>query len=158
MDRSEALDSIGHRLLEALQDNARLSFAELGRRVGLSAPAVAERVRRFEDLGIVTGYAAVVDRARLGYGLTAFIRLRTSSDRYGRIAELASSMPEILECHHVTGEDGFVMKVVARSVPHLDAMIVKLAPFATTTSSVVLSTQVEAKPIRPPGRQGQDLA
>ena len=150
MDRSEALDPTGRKLLEALQENARLSFAELGRRVGLSAPAVAERVRRLEDLGIIAGYTAMVDRTRLGYGLTAFIRLRTSSDRYGRIAELASSMPEVLECHHVTGEDGFVMKVIARSVSHLDAVIVRLAPFAQTTSSIVLSTQEEAKPIRPP--------
>ena len=148
-DSKVTVDDIGVRLLRALQDNARMSFADLARVVGLSPPAVAERVRRLEELGVIAGYRAVIDRSRLGIGLTAFIRARVPSDQYARIDSLAREMPEILECHHVTGDDGFVFKVWARSVQHLDQIILRLAPFAATASSIVLSTKVENKSIDP---------
>src|SRR3546814_19877632 len=109
MEGKEKIDEIGWRILEVLQRNARMNFAELGRLVGLSAPAVAERVKRLEDRGVMTGYQAQVDRAKLGYGLTAFIRMRTSSDTYPRIAAPVRELPEILACHHVTGEAAFIM-------------------------------------------------
>src|SRR3546814_8377519 len=128
MESKEKIDEVGWRILEALQRNERMNFAELGRLVGLSAPAVAERVKRLEDRGVLTGYQAQVDRAKLGYGLTAFIRMRTSSDTYPRIDALVRDMPEILECHHVTGEDAFIMKVIAQSIGHLDEIILRLAP------------------------------
>src|SRR3546814_3782474 len=91
MEGKEKIDEIGWRILEVLQRNARMNFAELGRLVGLSAPAVAERVKRLEDRGVLTGYQAQVDRAKLGYGLTAFIRMRTSSDTYPRIEDRKST-------------------------------------------------------------------
>lgn len=147
MDSKEALDETSLRLVDALQRDARLSYANLGRQVGLSPPAVADRIRRLEDAGIITGYRAQVNRSKLGYGLMAFIRLKASSGQYDRIEALAHGTPEILECHHVTGESGFILKVIARSVAHLDTVILHLAPHAATTSSIVLSTRVEDKPV-----------
>ena len=147
MESKEPLDEIGIILLEALQQDARLSYADLGRRVGLSPPAVTERIRRLEISGVITGYRAQVNRSKLGYSLTAFIRLRAASDQYDRIDALVGDTPEILECHHVTGEDGLILKVIARSVAHLDQVILNLAPYAATTSSIVLSTQLEGKPV-----------
>lgn len=150
IESKDPLDEIGRQLLQALQQDARLNYADLARRVGLSPPAVAERIRRLEQSGTITGYQAQVDRSRLGYGLTAFIRMKAASDQYDRIDALVADMPEVLECHHVTGEDGFILKVIARSVGHLDRVILRLAPHAATTSSIVLSTRVEGKPVTLP--------
>lgn len=151
-DSKDKLDDTSLHLLAALQCDARLSYADLARRVGLSPPAVADRIRRLERQGVITGYRAQVDRGKLGYGLTAFIRLRAASEQYDSIDALADETPEILECHHVTGEDGFILKVIARSVAHLDQLILRLAPYAATTSSIVLSTRAEGKPVAvPPG-------
>ncbi len=147
MESKEALDETNLHLVDALQLEARLSYAELGRQVGLSPPAVAERIRRLESAGVITGYRAQVNRSKLGYGLMAFIRLRAASDQYERIDALVRETPEILECHHVTGDNGFILKVIARTVDHLDTVIVHLAPYAATTSSIVLSTRVEDKPV-----------
>lgn len=155
MDLSDQIDDIGWRILDALQRDGRLNFAALGRAVGLSAPAIAERVRRLEAMGIITGYQARVDRARLGYGLTAFVRLRAAGDVLPRLAALIRDTPEILDCHHVTGEHEVILKLAARSIAHLDALILRLAPYGATTSSVVLSTMAEGRPVpapRPPAR------
>lgn len=118
--------------------------------MGLSAPAVADRVRRLEDLGVIRGFAAQVDRAALGLTLTAFIRVRAPNAAFPGLRRLAREAPEILECHLVTGDDGFIIKVAADGVDHLDQVIQKLAPFGTTVSSIVLSTTVEQKPVTPP--------
>ena len=149
MEPKPRLDDIDRLLIGELQRDARSSYAHLGRLTGLSAPAAAERVRRLEDVGVFLGYRARVDRVLLGYGLTAFIRLKVPSGLYPRIDALAEEMPEILECHHVTGEDGFIIKLIARDVTHLDELIARIAPFAATTSSIVLSTRLEGKPIAP---------
>lgn len=141
------LDDLSWRLLDALQEDGRMSYAEIGRKLGLSPPAVAERMRRLEDLGVVTGYRPVIDRARLGRPITAFIRLRTPSENYPRIDAFARERPEVLECHHVTGEDSHVFKVACASIQHLDRMILRLAPFGPTTTTIVLSTQAEGEPI-----------
>lgn len=153
MEPKEVLDETSLRLVEALQRDARLSYADLGRQVGLSPPAVAERIRRLETAGVITGYRAQVNRSKLGYGLMAFIRLKAAGDQYGPIEALAREIPEILECHHVTGEAKFILKVVARSVAHLDTVMLQLAPHAAATSSIVLSTRVEDKPL-PPQQNG----
>ena len=136
------LDSVGRKLLQAVQENARLSFSELGRRVGLSAPAVAERVRKMEEVHLITGYHAEVDPALLGYGVLAFIRLTTSTARYPRVLDLAQRLPEIRECHHVTGSEAFILKVLATSVPHLESLIAQLSVFGATSTSIVLSSPV----------------
>jgi Lrp/AsnC family leucine-responsive transcriptional regulator len=136
------LDPVGRKLLRAVQENARLSFSELGRRVGLSAPAVAERLRKLEEFEIINGYHAEVDPAALGYGVTAFIRLTTSTDKYPRVLELAQRLPEIRECHHVTGGEAFILKVLATSIPHLESLIAQLSVFGATSTSIVLSSPV----------------
>jgi Lrp/AsnC family leucine-responsive transcriptional regulator len=136
------LDPVGRKLLRALQENARLSFSELGRRVGLSSPAVTERVRRLEELDIITGYHAEVNPAALGYGVMAFIRLTTPTEKYPRVLELAQRLPEIRECHHVTGGEAFILKVLATSIPHLESIIVQLSAFGATSTSIVLSSPV----------------
>jgi Lrp/AsnC family leucine-responsive transcriptional regulator len=136
------LDPVGRKLLRAMQENARLSFSELGRRVGLSAPAVAERLRKLEELEIITGYHAEVNPASLGYGVMAFIRLTTTTAQYPRVLELAQRLPEIRECHHVTGSEAFILKVLATSIPHLESIIAQLSAYGATGTSIVLSSPV----------------
>ncbi|CAG0936888.1 HTH-type transcriptional regulator LrpC [Thermoflexales bacterium] len=136
------LDATGRKLLRALQENARLSYSELGRQVGLSAPAAAERVRRLEEAELIIGYHAEVDPAAMGYGVLAFIRLTTSTDKYPRVLELAQRLSEIRECHHVTGGEAFIMKVLATSIPHLESIIAQLSIFGATSTSIVLSSPV----------------
>src|SRR3712207_257905 len=105
------LDEVSWAILCALQENARLSYSELGRRVGLTPPAVAERVKRLEEAGIITGYRAELDLSKLGLFLTVIIRLAPRGRPSGELGARLAVLPEVLECHHVTGEDCFVMKV-----------------------------------------------
>jgi len=134
------MDTTDHQLLEALQNDARVSYAELGRRVGLTPPAVAERVRRLETSGIISGYHAQVDLKKAGYGLVAFIRLSSAPELAKQLGRIAAETPEVLEFHHVTGTEGFVLKVAARSIEHLEKVIMQLLPYGQTTTSIVLSS------------------
>jgi Lrp/AsnC family leucine-responsive transcriptional regulator len=136
------MDAIDRQLLSALQLDARISYAELGRQVALTAPAVAERVRRLEGLGAITGYHATVDLKRAGYGIVAFIRLSAPPELLGQLETLAAETPEILEFHRVTGSEGCVAKAAVTSVEHLDRIVVKLMPYGATTTSIVLSSPV----------------
>jgi len=136
------MDAIDRNLLEALQNDARVSYAELGRRVGLTPPAVAERVRRLETSGIISGYHAQVDLKKAGYGLVAFIRLSSAPELAKQLGRIATETPEVLEFHHVTGTEGFVLKVAARSIEHLEKVIMLLLPYGQTTTSIVLSSPV----------------
>jgi Lrp/AsnC family leucine-responsive transcriptional regulator len=145
------LDKTGRHLLRELQANARLSFSELGRRVGLSTPAVVERMRRLEEAGLITGYRAEVNPEKLGLAVTAFIRLFTTAKEYPRFLALAETLPEVLECYHVTGGESFVLKVVCESLVHLEAVIARLSPFGETSTSVVLSAPIHRRVLeRPP--------
>jgi Lrp/AsnC family leucine-responsive transcriptional regulator len=139
------LDETNWRILEDLQKNGRLSFAELGRRVGLTLPAVAERVRKMEDAGIIAGFRAEIDPARIGLPIAAFIRISVVGDVLARVARTVREMPEVLECHRGTGADSFTMKVAVESVEHLEKLIDKLAPFGATSTSIVLSTLVRRR-------------
>ena len=103
-------DDIGRQILRILQEDGRISFNELGRKVGLSSPAVAERVRRMEEAGIILGYRAIVDQSRVGYPIMAFVRLSIPVSFLAQADELAKSIPEVLECHHLTGSDGVILK------------------------------------------------
>lgn len=138
----KVLDEIGWKILRELQENARISFAELGRRVNLSIPAVTERVRRLEDAGVITGYHAEVDAEKIGLPITAFIRMNIVGDMTPRLTALLKELPEISECHRGTGGDSFIMKVNVASVHHLERLIDRLLPFGTTTTSIVLSSPV----------------
>jgi len=135
-------DEINHKLLVALQNSGRASFAELGRLVGLTAPAVAERVRRLEEEGLIRGYRADIDFAKLGYTISAFIRMRVPPAKYPQLHAMARSIREIRECHHLSGEDSFILRVHAESVADLESIIQRLSEHGTTATAVVLSTPV----------------
>jgi Lrp/AsnC family leucine-responsive transcriptional regulator len=140
-----SIDQTGLRLLAELQDDARLSLAELGRRVGLSSPAVAERLQRLESSGVIRGYHADVDPVALGYPLTAVIRIRPAPRQLSKLAELARDAPEVVECHRITGEDCYLLRAHVRSVTHLEELIDQFTPFGQTTTSIVQSSPVPAR-------------
>jgi Lrp/AsnC family leucine-responsive transcriptional regulator len=144
-ETKKLIDEVGWQIIQALQENARLSFAELGRRVGLSLPAVAERVRRLEEAGIITGYHAEINLSKVGLTIMAFIRINVPADRYPQIIAIASDLPEVLECYHLSGTDSFIVKVVTTSIPHLEALITRLSAFGQTTTSIVLSSSLNKR-------------
>lgn len=143
------IDEIDWKILKEMQENARISFAELGRRVGLTTPAVIERVRKLEDAKIITGYRAEIDTAKVGLPITAFVRMSISGVDYSHIIEVAENSAEVLECHRGTGGDSFIIKVAVASVEHLQTMIDKLTPYGITTTSIVLSSPVKQRVIEP---------
>jgi len=136
------LDETNLRLLGELQRDARLSIAELGRRVGLSSPAVAERVKRLELEGVIAGYRAEIDPRRLGYSLGVIIRIRPNPRQLADVAALARDTPEVIECHRVTGEDCYVMTAYVRDVEHLEAVIDQFVAYGQTTSAIMQSAPV----------------
>jgi Lrp/AsnC family transcriptional regulator, leucine-responsive regulatory protein len=141
------IDEIDWKILKELQINARITFAELGRRVGLTTPAVIERIRKMEDAGIITGYRVEIETAKVGLPITAFIRMSITGVDYSHIIEVASESTEVLECHRGTGGDSFIMKVAVADVGHLQTLIDKLTPYGITTTSIVLSSPVERRVI-----------
>lgn len=137
-------------LLEALQQDARLGYAELGRKVKLSAPAVAERVKRMEEAGVISGYRAVVNARKLGYEIDAMIRLRCDGGICARVGALVADIPEVLDCRRLAGEDSALLRVVAMSIPHLETVLdrlLKLHASISTTTLVVLQTPHENRPL-----------
>ena len=146
------LDETGRKILATLQREGRVPFSELGRRVGLSAPAVAERVRRMEDVGLIAGWRAMVDRQHLGWPMTAFMRISCPGEKYQAVRRLSHDLPEVIDCHHVTGEDCFFIKLAVGSVEHLERVIDRFRDVGRTVSSVALSTIVEDKPPAIPPR------
>ncbi|MEM9764949.1 MAG: Lrp/AsnC family transcriptional regulator [Pseudomonadota bacterium] len=145
--RSEetGLDSIDATILRELCADARIPRAELSRRVGLSAPSVADRVRRLEDIGIITGYSARVDPARLGYGLTILIRARPLPGEMKNMIEAIQETPQIVACDRVSGEDCFVARAHVRDVAEMETVIDRIVPFGATNSSIVQSSPVEER-------------
>ncbi len=141
------IDLIDWKILKELQQNARISFAELGRRINLTTPAVIERIRKLEDAKIITGYRAEIDAAKIGLPITAFIRMSIAGVDYSHIIEVAKKSPEVLECHRGTGGDSFILKVAVSDVEHLQNLIDKLVPFGITTTSIVLSSPVKSRVI-----------
>jgi Lrp/AsnC family transcriptional regulator, leucine-responsive regulatory protein len=141
------LDTIAWKILENLQQDARMSFAELGRKVGLSTPAVAERVRRLEESGVITGYHATVDIAKLGVPIHVLMRLTIPGGdlQIGRTVTAIKELPEITRCHRITGDESFVIEAHLVSVRHLEALIDRLSAFGATATSTVLSSPVERR-------------
>jgi Lrp/AsnC family leucine-responsive transcriptional regulator len=136
------IDDVNRRLLAELQENARLTLAELGRRVGLSSPAVAERLQRLERQGVIRGYHAEIDPATLGLPMTAIIRVRPSPGQLYNVAGLAQETPEVVECTRVTGDDCYVMTAHLRDVGHLEEVIDRFAVLGQTTTSIAQSAPV----------------
>jgi Lrp/AsnC family leucine-responsive transcriptional regulator len=139
------IDEIDRNILKELQREARVSYAELGRRVGLTTPAVIERVRKLEDAGVIVGYRAEIDTAKVGLGITAFVRMSITGVDYSHIIEVAEQSNEVLECHRGTGGDSFIMKVAVSSVEHLQEVIDRLVPYGITTTTIVLSSPVKRR-------------
>ena len=148
--RRNGLDEANLKLLTELQDDARLSFAELGRRVGLSSPAVAERLARLEEDGVITGYRAEVDPRALGLNLGVVIRIRPAPRELHKVAELAQRTPEVVECQRITGEDCYFMKAYVRDVEHLEEVIDAFAFHGQTTTSILQSSPVPRRGIATP--------
>ena len=144
------LDEVDWRLLSELQADGRLSFNELGRRVHLSSPAVAERVRRLEQAGIITGYAARVDPARAGQPLLAFIQLRCALGSCLLKTTTAADYPELVEIHKLSGEHCTLLKVRATSLAHLEGLIERLGTHGEMRTHIVLSTQFDGRAVQPP--------
>lgn len=142
LDPEKLLDDTGWQILRILQENARVSFAEVGRRVGLSLPAVSERVRRMEEARIITGYRAQVDPHKVGLPLTVFVRLTTTPQQYPPVRALVAQRSGILECHHVTGGDSFILKAVVGSMAELEELLGELSFYGQTVTSIVLSSMV----------------
>lgn len=150
-NHAQLLDQIGWNILKELQQNARIPFAELGRRVGLSTPAVAERVRNMEDAGIILGYRTEVDPMACGYNVKAFIRVNVAGEKLQHFIELAKKRPEVLECHRVTGAESFIVKVAVTDMQHLESVIDSLMPYVATTTSMILSSAITSAPVQPTG-------
>ena len=138
-------DKTDARLLAELQGDARLTNAELGRRVSLSPPAVADRLRRLERDGVITGYRAEVDAKALGYTLGAIIRIRPSARQLPKVAELARESPEVVECHRITGEDCFFLKLYLRDIEHLEEVVDRFLIYGQTTTSIIQSSPVPGR-------------
>jgi len=145
MDSTALMDSYGRKLLEELQANARLSVAELGRRIGLSPTATAERMKQMEEIGILRGYTIEIDREALGLEVLAFIRMSCSGQQYHRLLDYVQTLEEVRECHHLTGGDDLLLKVTTTSMANLEALIEALLPYGTLITSLVLSTPVERR-------------
>ncbi|SFC20511.1 Lrp/AsnC family transcriptional regulator [Streptomyces aidingensis] len=144
-----SLDETDLRLLEVLQRDGRASFAELARQVSMSASAVTERVRKLEESGVIGGYAAVVDPEKLGLTIQALVRLRYPTNNYRPVHDLLAVLPEAVEAHHVTGEDCFVIKVLARSMRHLEQTVGRIAGLGAVTTSIVYSSPLPGRPLSP---------
>lgn len=145
MDSTALMDSCGRKLLNELQANARLSVAELGRRIGLSPTATAERMKQMEEMGILRGYTVEIDREALGLEVMAFIRMSCAGQNYHRLLEYVHGLEEIRECHHLTGDDDFLLKVTTLNLADLEALIESLLPYGTPVTSLVLSSPVEKR-------------
>jgi Lrp/AsnC family transcriptional regulator, leucine-responsive regulatory protein len=141
------LDALNLRLIAELQNDARVAHAELGRRVGLSSPAVTERVKRLEAAGVIRGYHADVDPRLLGYTLGVTIRIRPAPRQLAAVAQLARDTPEVIECHRVTGDDCYVMTAYVRDVEHLERVIDAFAAYGQTTSAIMQSSPVPRRGI-----------
>ena len=148
---SALLDATNLELLKALIDDPRIAMSSLARHVGMSAPAVTERVQRLQDAGVIRGARLDVDQAALGLGITAFVRVRPMPGQLQNIAELARETPEIVECHRITGEDCFILKMHLESLDVLDGALDEFLAYGQTTTSIIQSSPVPPRALPLPG-------
>jgi Lrp/AsnC family transcriptional regulator, leucine-responsive regulatory protein len=145
-NRRYSLDRTDAAIVEELQNDGRLAVSELGRRIGLSQPATSERLKRLEERGIIAGYRAIIDPAKIGLGLTAIIRVRTTHEHIQPCLKHFAAMPEVIEVHRVTGEDCFHLSVIVPSPAQLERIVDTIARYGSVTTSLVLRSEA-AKPI-----------
>jgi Lrp/AsnC family transcriptional regulator, leucine-responsive regulatory protein len=145
--RAALLDAVNLRLLAELQGNPRMSMSELARRVGMSAPAVTERIQRLETAGVIVGYRVDVDPAALGMPVTALVRIRPGPGQLPKIARVAHETAQVVECHRITGEDCFLLKIHAPSIGEIEEILDRFLLFGQTTTSIVVSTPVPVRPL-----------
>ena len=144
---SQEIDAVNIRMLEELQRDPRLTMSELGRRIGMSSPAVTERVRRLEEAGVIQGYRLELNPTALGLPIAAYVRIRPNPGQLSKIMELAQQTSEVVECHRVTGEDCFVLKIYIPAIDQLDRLLDSFLLYGSTTTTIIQSTPV---PLRPP--------
>ena len=144
---SELLDEVNQRLLAELHADPRITMSALARRVGMSAPAVTERVQRLERAGVITGYRMDVSPAALGLPVTAFVRVRPTAGQLPKVAELAARLPQITECYRITGEDCFLLKLHAAAVEQIEEILDQFLLYGQTISSIVVATPVPPRPL-----------
>jgi Lrp/AsnC family leucine-responsive transcriptional regulator len=149
---AKLLDDVNLRILKELQENGRLGMAELGRRVSMSPPAVADRVQRLERAGIIAGYRAEIDPRALGYPVSAVVRIRPAPGQLQRIPEVARETPEVGECYRITGEDCYLMRLYLRAIDELEDVLDRFTPYGQTTTSIIHSAPV---PRRGPPLEGR---
>jgi Lrp/AsnC family leucine-responsive transcriptional regulator len=145
--QARLLDAVNLRVLSELQANPRLSMSELARRVGMSAPAVTERVQRLESAGVIAGYRMDIDPAALGMPVAALVRIRPGPGQLPKIAQAAHETAQVVECYRITGEDCFLLKIHAPSIGELEEILDRFLLFGQTTTSIVVSTPVPARPL-----------
>jgi len=141
------LDALDRRIVGELQRDARLSLAELGRRVRLSAPAVADRIQRLEETGVITGYHAAVNPSALGFPVTVLVRINPAVRELPRVTKLAEEIPEIVECYRITGDDCLYFIAHLRGVDQLEPILDRFAPYGRTTTSLVHAAAVPRRPL-----------
>lgn len=140
-----SVDETGMNILRELQINARSTFSEIGRKVGLSSPAVAERIYKMEESGVISGYHTDINPAVFGHTIMAFITLTTQPHKYSEIYTFVEEQKQILECHHVSGNESFILKVVSGSISQLESLVEKLTKYGGTKTSIVLSSPLQKK-------------
>ncbi len=141
------LDPVNIRILRALTADPRLSMSALARRVSMSAPAVTDRVKRLEQAGVIRGYRLDIDPAAIGLPVAAWVRIRPGPGQLTKIAELAAALPDVVECHRITGEDCFLMKVQAAAVDQLETVLDRFLLYGQTASSIVQSSPVPTRAV-----------
>ncbi|MUP41851.1 AsnC family transcriptional regulator [Christiangramia aestuarii] len=143
------MDKLNWAILEELQKNARVSFSEIGRKIGLTSPAVAERVRKMEDAGIINSYKVNLSHQKAGYQLKAIITLRAFTGRLKAFLETVKEFKEVVNCYRITGNENIIMEVVLRDQVHLEKLIDRLITYGETRTHIILSNVIEDAPIRP---------
>lgn len=144
------LDTVNRRILAALAEDPRLSTSALARRVAMSPPAVRERVRRLEELGVIRGYRLDIDPGAIGLPVAAWVRIRPEPRALSKIAELAARVPQVSECHRISGEDCFLIKVHVARIEDLEGLLDQFLLYGRTTSSFVVSSPVQPRAVLPP--------
>jgi len=143
------VDSLNEKILKCLQENARLSNAEIGRQVGVSSPAVSERIKKMEDLGIIEGYKTIVSSFEIGYQLKAIITLRAFMGKLKPFLEKVKTYDEVINCYRITGDENIVMEVVLKNQKHLETFIDQLISYGESKTQIVLSRVVKQKAVVP---------